>query len=135
MEKAIYEYCERLQTQYRLYSAVLFGSRAEKSNNSVSDWDILFIIEGLEGNWLEKKYALSRYAPFQLDAQIFTRKEIKEELKKPNFLIMEAVVTGTAIIDDGTWKKICQEAKELMKKYEMKRYEDRWQFNPVKIPY
>ncbi|MHA1167106.1 MAG: nucleotidyltransferase family protein [Candidatus Hodarchaeales archaeon] len=124
-----------LESKFDLYSVILFGSRVTSMDLPSSDWDILLVIEGLDGNWLDMKYSISIMTNIHIDPHLFTRNELANEIKKPNFTVLDAVTKGKVLYDDGTWQKVCLNALEIMKKYEITRHEDHWKFNPEKIPY
>lgn len=48
---------------------------------------------------------VSRHAEFPLQALAYTAEELEEAVKKPSFVILDAIVEGVPLIDDGTWEK------------------------------
>jgi hypothetical protein len=79
--------------------------------------------------------AVARRAEFPLDALVFSTEEFFEALRRPSFVLLDALTDGQVIFDDGLWKQAKAELQRILEEYELVRLNDGWKFNPQKIAY
>jgi len=74
-KKEMNKFVQRLESRFNLFTIVLFGSRAAEMNLESFDWDLLLIIEGIGGNWLDKKFNIASLTDLHVDLHVYTRDE------------------------------------------------------------
>ncbi|WXG39453.1 MAG: nucleotidyltransferase domain-containing protein [Candidatus Freyarchaeum deiterrae] len=131
----IEKFLEEVDQAHGLRTAVVFGSHAKNLATQHSDVDMIIVCRNLPRNWLNRQKAISKHAQFPLQALIYTRKELEETVRRPSFVILDAILEGIPLRDDGTWEKAKQIYQEIKGKYSLKKDGKKWYFNPKAIPY
>nr|MDO8077857.1 nucleotidyltransferase domain-containing protein [Candidatus Freyarchaeota archaeon] len=140
--KSLEKYAENIERflgevdrAHGLRTAVIFGSHAKNQATQHSDVDMVIVCRNLPKNWLDRLKTVTKHAKFPLQALIYTRKELEEVVRRPSFVILDAIVEGIPLKDDGTWEKAKQIYREIREKYNLKKEGKKWYFNPKAIPY
>lgn len=118
-----------------LRTAVVFGSHAKKQATQHSDVDMVIVCRNLPENWLDRLKAVGRHARFPLQALIYTREELEEAVRRPSFVVLDALVEGIPLRDDGTWERAKQIFHEITKNYSLRKEGRKWYFDPKALPY
>ena len=95
-EEKLKKIVERLSEKYRIYAAILFGSRARGDWGPWSDYDLL-IIADFEKPYLQRTAEISKELvdiDIPVEVHPYTLKEAEEMLKKANPLIVDALEEG-----------------------------------------
>jgi predicted nucleotidyltransferase len=136
IQKVVRQFSQFISTIYPLKLAILFGSHAKGIHNEESDIDMLFVFEEKIADDLPNQtLAVARRAEFPLDALVFSTEEFFEALRRPSFVLLDALTDGQVIFDDGLWKQAKAELQRILEEYELVRLNDGWKFNPQKIAY
>lgn len=140
--KSLEKYAENIERflgevdrAHGLRTAVIFGSHAKNQATQHSDVDMVIVCRNLPKNWLDRLKTVTKHAKFPLQALIYTRKEFEEVVRRSSFVILDAIVEGIPLKDDGTWDKAKQIYREIREKYSLKKEGKKWYFNPKAIPY
>lgn len=131
----IERFLEEVDRTHGLRTAVVFGSHAKKQATQYSDVDMVIVCRNLPENWLDRLKAVSKYAKFPLQALIYTREELEEVVRRPSFVVLDAIVEGIPLRDDGTWERMKQVFREIEVRYSLKKEGRKWYFNPKAVPY
>lgn len=131
----IESFLEEVDRAHGLRTAVVFGSHAKNQATQYSDVDMVIVCRNLPENWLDRLKAVSKYARFPLQALIYTRKELEEVVRRPSFVVLDAIVEGIPLRDDGTWERAKQIFHEIKEKYCLKKEGRKWYFDPKAIPH
>lgn len=133
--EVIDKFLRRVDEEYGLRAAVVFGSHARGDATQRSDVDIVLVCRKLPEGWLERLKAVGRCAKFPIQALAYTAEELEEAVKRPCFVILDAIVEGVPLVDDGTWENVKRVYSEIREKYSLRKEGRKWRFNPKALPY
>ncbi|MEX2753361.1 MAG: nucleotidyltransferase domain-containing protein [Candidatus Freyarchaeota archaeon] len=131
----IERFLEEVDRAHGLRTAVVFGSHAKKQATQYSDVDMVIVCRNLPENWFDRLKVVGRHAKFPLQALIFTGEELEEVVRRPSFVVLDAIVEGIPLRDDGTWERAKQIFHEITKKYSLRKEGRKWYFDPKAVPY
>lgn len=132
IKQSINEFVRRLTGVGRIYSVVLFGSRARGTSGPYSDVDILLVVEKLpDSEFGRRKLAVEAAKPIFLEkyisisAVLMTKDEVLDGLESFNPLILEMAKDGVIIRDDrGFFQDVKKKVSRLLSGHRVR-------FNPL----
>ncbi|MEM2046923.1 MAG: nucleotidyltransferase domain-containing protein [Candidatus Jordarchaeales archaeon] len=133
--ESIEEFLRRVDEEYGLRVAVVFGSHARGDATQLSDVDMILVCRKLPDGWLERLKSVGQYAKFPIQALAYTVEELEEAVRRPCFAILDAILEGVPLVDDGTWEKVKRVYSEIKEKYSLRKEGRKWRFNPKALPY
>lgn len=133
--EGVEEFLRRVDEEYGLRVAVVFGSHARGDATQLSDVDMILVCRELPSGWLERLKAIGQRAKFPIQALAYTAEELEEAVRRPCFVILDAILEGVPLVDDGTWEKVKQVYGEIKEKYSLRKEGRKWRFNPKALPY
>lgn len=133
IKQSIIEFVRRLTDGVgRIYSVVLFGSRARGTGAPYSDVDLLLVVEKLpDSEFGRRRLAVEAAKPIfiekciSISAVLMTKDEVLDGLESFNPLILEIAKDGAIIRDDrGFFSEVKQKVSRMLS-------ENRLKFNPL----
>ena len=124
-ENIIEDYLKRLQG-HNVRSIILFGSVARGEAREDSDVDLLVIASGLPD--IKKRYddLLPARKPARIDDIWMTPEELEEMVDAKTGFLMDALMEGVVLLDDGTVKEARKRLKESLKRLRARRLKHGW---------
>lgn len=126
-ESVLLEYIEKLENQFKIDAAIVFGSITKGKSNYKSNIDLLIISDHMVENWFElhqKAYSLlkGKIQPF-----VITTNEFLNALKNRQTIIWEALADGIIVCDDtGITKAVMKQFHDLIDESALKRMNKGW---------
>jgi predicted nucleotidyltransferase len=99
-------YVSKLRTQINVNAAILYGSMARGDFNLGSDIDVLIISDALPAHPLKRMELLYSIIDGGIEPKGYTTSDIKNMLNTNNAMLVDALIHGVVLWDDGTWKRI-----------------------------
>jgi len=96
MERVV-EYCRRVDQEFRLKHAILFGSRSRGDFYPHSDIDLLLISDEFPDDWFARQTKLYLLKSLQIEPLGYTTDEIQRMLDDGNTFIENALREGKEI--------------------------------------
>lgn len=100
---------------------VLFGSLAKGNYSESSDIDLLIVAES-NLNWFDRHRGIEN----GMDVFIYTPDEIEKMLSMDNGFILDTLEDGTALYDDGYWKRMKKKFSDRKKSGIIKKIKNGW---------
>ena len=124
-EKIIKDYLKRLQG-HNVRSIILFGSVARGEAREDSDIDLLVIASGLPD--IKKRYddLFPARKPARIDDIWMTPEELEEMVDAKTGFVMDALMEGEVLLDDGTVERARKRLKESLKRLKARRLKHGW---------
>ncbi len=132
IKQSISEFVRRLTGVGRIYSVVLFGSRARGDNAPYSDVDVLVVADILpDSEFGRRRLAVEAAKPIfsekriGISAVLMTRDEVLDGLESFNPLILEMAKGGIIIMDDaGFFHDVKEKVSRMLSEHKIR-------FNPL----
>jgi Nucleotidyltransferase domain. len=124
-ENIIEDYLKRLQ-DHNVRSIILFGSVARGEAREDSDVDLLVIASGLPD--IKKRYddLLPARKPARIDDIWMTPEELEEMVDAKTGFVMDALMVGEVLLDDGTVEEAKKRLKASLKRLGARRLKHGW---------
>jgi len=124
-ENIIEDYLKRLQ-DHNVRSIILFGSVARGEAREDSDVDLLVIASGLPD--IKKRYddLLPARKPARIDDIWMTPEELEEMVDAKTGFVMDALMVGEVLLDDGTVEEAKKRLTESLKRLGARRLKHGW---------
>ncbi len=124
---------EKASTPFDVFSVMAFGSRVKGIATPDSDFDLLIVANGVNpkrhrrGNEI---FLIKRNLPsLSFDIMLFTPGEVISNFKNHNPLFLDIAEDGIIILDKYNFlKPLIDETRNYIKKKEIKRLKDGWEF-------
>ena len=120
------EYSKAVSSKLGKFTGILYGSMARGDNNLWSDIDFLVISDKLPENPLERLEYLYSFSKSPIEVKGYTRKEILKMIEKRNPLVLDALIEGKVIEDDGFWEVAREKFEEVKNRYELVKDQKTW---------
>lgn len=123
-ENIIEDYLKRLQG-HNVRSIILFGSVARGEAREDSDVDLLVIASGLPD--IKNRYdLLPARKPARIDDIWMTPEELEEMVDAKTGFVMDALMEGEVLLDDGTVEEAKKRLKASLKRLGARRLKHGW---------
>ena len=123
-ENIIDDYLKRLQG-HNVRSIILFGSVARGEAREDSDVDLLVIASGLPD--IKKRYdLLPARKPARIDDIWMTPEELEEMVDAKTGFVMDALMEGSVLLDNGTVEEAKKRLKASLKRLGARRLKHGW---------
>jgi len=123
-EEMIEDYIERLK-RLNVRSIVLFGSVARGDAKRYSDVDVLVIASGLP-DITERYNVVTVKKPSRIEAIWMTPEELVEMVDAKTGFVVDALLEGKVLLDDGTIGDAKDRLKESLKRLDAKKLKHGW---------
>ncbi len=120
------DYSKAVSSKLGKFTGILYGSMARGDYNIWSDIDFLVISDKLPENPLKRLEFLYSLMDMPIEVKGYTRKEFLQMMEKRNPLVLDALVEGKVVVDDGFWETAKIKFEDVKKRYELVKGDKCW---------
>jgi len=129
VSEAIKQFVEAVLQAYgsNVVSIVLFGSRARGDWTHYSDADILVILSQHPKRLIDRLSEFATYSPSGLvEPFVYTKEEIETMFQSRNAFLLDILMYGIPLFDQGFWKDLRNRFEALLEKGVIQRFKSGW---------
>ena len=125
-ENQIQEYLSIIKERFDISSVVLFGSVARKEAKDSSDIDLLIISSFIPPDLYERVKFVHVKKPSRIEAIWMTPNELNGMVEAKTGFVLDALIYGKILYDDGTVKEAKERLIRSLKKLNAQKIEHGW---------
>ena len=129
VSEAIKQFVEAVLQAYgsNVVSIVFFGSRARGDWTRYSDADILVILSQHPKRFVDRLSEFTIYSPSGLvEPLVYTKEEIETMFQSRNAFLLDILMYGILLFDQGFWRDLRNRFEALLKKGVIQRFKSGW---------